>query len=65
MGNYAVPLLIGKLDRRFIFETDCVVFCLEQITKAPVTYEVGRSNLTKEAIPFWKEWWTKNRNIYD
>jgi hypothetical protein len=65
MGDYVVPMLIHKLDHQFIFETDYVVLCLEQITKATVTYEVGRSDLTKEMIPFWKEWWSKNRHKYD
>ncbi len=64
MGDDAVPLLVSKLDHQFIFETDYVVFCLEQITKADVTYQLGHSSLTSDIIPFWKQWWNKHQHEY-
>jgi len=65
MGNYAVPILIGKLDHPYIFETAYDVYCLEEITKAELTYDRGHFDMEREAIPFWKDWWKKNEQRFE
>ena len=59
MGDIAIPYLINKLDKQFIFETDYVVYCLEEITHAN-TYNRDKADFYKEVIPFWKQWWKVN-----
>ncbi len=64
MGDVALPFLIEKLHHRFIFETDYVVYCLEEITNAH-TYDINKANFYNEVIPFWKKWWKKESYKYE
>lgn len=61
MGYEAVPWLIDKLDRHYIFETEYEVFCLERITRTN-TYDPKTVNFYEVALPFWKKWWNENQN---
>ncbi|PKL84783.1 MAG: hypothetical protein CVV22_11405 [Ignavibacteriae bacterium HGW-Ignavibacteriae-1] len=59
LGNEAIPKLLNKLDRKYIFETDYIVYCLEEITN-----ESGKYQTSDSAIRYWKNW-VKLNNYYD
>lgn len=58
LSTDAVPMLLGKLDNKFIYETDYIIYCLEQITS-----EKGDYHTTDSAILFWKKWGKDNDYI--
>jgi hypothetical protein len=58
LGKDVIPKLLSKLDSKYIYETDYVIYCLEEITN-----ERGKYNSIDSAIIYWKNWGRKNNYI--
>jgi hypothetical protein len=65
LGNYAVPLLIGKLDHPSKNETDAEIICLEVITHAKLPYDPMMGGQDPSVIQFWKKWWAEHHQKYE
>lgn len=60
MDSMVVPLLIKKLDSRYIFETEYIIECLEKIIGIPKEYPKDIPTQTA----YWKKWWTYNKQKF-
>ena|SRR3990172_10173696 len=60
MGGTAVPLLIEKLDHRYIFETQYIINSLEKNIGTDKDYPKSQV----DQIVYWKKWWSDNKQKF-
>lgn len=56
LDTQVLPMLVKKLDKRYIYETEYIIYCLERIT-----HHRGNYKETLESVKYWKLWAIKNQ----